>query len=420
MAAKNLFFAHSGGVTSVLNAIAASVIETAKESEEINRVYAGKNGILGLLNEELIDTYQESSADIKSLYVTPSSAFGSCRYKLKEHETEKFARIIEVLKAHNIGHFLYNGGNDSQDTTLKVWQMSQKMGYKLNCIGIPKTVDNDLAGTDTCPGFGSVAKYIALSTKEASFDVASMSATSTKVFILEVMGRHAGWIAAAAGLAAETESDGPHIILFPEIAFDKQKFFDRVRFFEKKFGHCVVVVSEGLKNNKGDIIAASMSSTDAFGHKQLGGVAPLLANMVSTELGLKTHWSVPDYLQRSARHISSTTDFEQACALGKAAVHAALKNESGIMVNIERKSNTPYVWSVGQVKLETVANVEKKLPNDFITEDGMHITEAARTYLEPLILGEEFSPFKKNGLPAYVKLKNITIPQKTKASTLIT
>lgn len=414
---ENIFFAHSGGVTSVVNTIASAVISTANSNPNIGKVFAGKNGILGLLKEELYDTSLEDEETIAALAHTPASAFGSCRYKLDPNDTEKFERIIEVLKAHNIRHFLYNGGNDSQDTTHKVWQMSKKLGYELNCIGIPKTVDNDLMGTDTCPGFGSVAKYVAIATQEASLDVLAMAETSTKVFIMEVMGRHAGWIAAASGLAQTTEQDGPHIILFPEVQFDIECFLEKTSHYVKKYGHCVVVASEGIKDKDNNFISAN-TNTDAFGHKQLGGVAPYLANKVTQELGLKTHWAVPDYLQRSAGHIRSSVDVAQAKALGNAAIEAVINKQSGLMVCIERLEDNPYKWQVATVDLTSVANVEKKLPHDYISDDGMHISKLARTYLSSLINGEAY-PFYQNGIPSYAKLKNIMLPKKTTLNTTI-
>ena len=400
----NIFFAHSGGVTSVVNTIAAAVIKKSKEINGIEKVLIGKNGILGLLNDELFDASLETDDEIAKLGKTPASAFGSCRYKLDSEDTDQFKKILSVLKKHNIKYFLYNGGNDSQDTTNKIWQMSKRLGYDIKCIGIPKTVDNDLAGTDTCPGFGSVAKYTAISIKEASLDVKSMSSTSTKVFIMEVMGRHAGWIAAASGLASTGNNDGPHVILFPEIKFDKTLFLDKVRETVKSRGYCVVVVSEGLRDNEDNFLSTS-SNKDAFGHSQLGGVAPFLANLVTTELKMKSHWAVPDYLQRSAGHIRSAVDVAQAKALGEAAVNMAVKGKSGIMVTIKRLSDKPYKWEVGATNLEKVANIEKKLPAEFITPDNMHITEKAVKYLAPLIEGEDY-PDYVDGLPCYANLLN--------------
>ena len=410
---QNAFYAQSGGVTAVINASACGLIETARQhSDRIGKVYAGRNGIIGALTEDLIDTSQETDADIAALKYTPSGAFGSCRYKLKslEENRAEYERLIEVFKAHNIGYFFYNGGGDSMDTAHKVSQLSETMGYPITCVGIPKTVDNDLPITDNCPGFGSVAKYVAVSIREAGFDVASMAKTSTKVFVMEVMGRHAGWIAAAGGLAAEKEGDSPHIILFPEIAFDKEKFLAKVDATVKQHGYCAVVVSEGAAYEDGTFLADS-GTVDAFGHKQLGGVAPVVAQMVKDELGYKYHWAVADYLQRAARHIASQTDVDQAYAMGKAAVEFALAGKNAFMPAIIRESSSPYKWSVGEAALSEVANVEKMMPRDYISEDGMHITEKCREYLSPLIVGESY-PTYKNGLPEYVTLKNIGVEKK--------
>jgi 6-phosphofructokinase len=412
---KNAFYAHSGGVTAVINATACAVIETAQlYPNAIGKVYVGRNGIIGALTEDLIDTSQESKADIAALRHTPASAFGTCRFKLKDLEESKqdYERLIEVFQAHDIAYFFYNGGGDSQDTSYKVSLMGKKMGYPLTCIGIPKTVDNDLPLTDSCPGFGSVAKYVAISIYEASLDVASMAKTSTKVFILEVMGRHAGWIAAASGLAAKNEHDAPQIILFPEIPFDSQKFLNKVRESVEKNGYCSIVVSEGVRNPSGDFLSES-GSCDAFGHAQLGGVAPRIADMIKQQLGFKNHWAVADYLQRSARHIASKTDVEQAYAVGKAAVEYAIAGKNAVMPVIIRISDDPYRWKIGYANLSEVANVEKTMPSDFIREDGFGITDKCRRYLHPLILGEDYPPYQ-GGLPNYVTLKNIAVPKKLK------
>jgi ATP-dependent phosphofructokinase / diphosphate-dependent phosphofructokinase len=411
MAKKNAFYAQSGGVTAVINASACGVIETArKHKDKIGKVYAGRNGIIGALTEELIDTTKESAKAISSLRYTPSGAFGSCRYKLKSLEANKreYERLIEVFKAHNIGYFFYNGGGDSADTCYKVSQLSEKLGYPVQAIHVPKTVDNDLPITDCCPGFGSVAKYIAVSTLEASFDVASMAKTSTKVFVVEVMGRHAGWIAAAGGLV---EDHGiPVVILFPEIEFDQKKFLANVDAKVKKFGYCSVVVSEGCHYPDGKFLA-EQGTRDAFGHAQLGGAAPVVANMVKDALGYKFHWAVADYLQRAARHIASKTDVDQAYALGKAAVELAIKGQNAVMPTVNRISDKPYKWKVGVAPLSKVANVEKFMPRDFITADGFGITAKCRTYLLPLIKGEDYPPYK-DGLPQYVRLKNVAVPKK--------
>ena len=411
MAKKNAFYAQSGGVTAVINASACGVIETArKHKDKIGKVYAGRNGIIGALTEELIDTTKESVKAISSLRYTPSGAFGSCRYKLKSLEANKreYERLIEVFKAHNIGYFFYNGGGDSADTCYKISQLSEKLGYPVQAIHVPKTVDNDLPITDCCPGFGSVAKYVAVSTLEASFDVASMAKTSTKVFVLEVMGRHAGWIAAAGGLVEEHGI--PVVILFPEIEFDQKKFLARVDAMVKKHGYCSVVVSEGCHYPDGKFLA-EQGTRDAFGHAQLGGAAPVVANMIKDALGYKFHWAVADYLQRAARHIASKTDVDQAYALGKAAVELALKGQNAVMPTVDRVSDKPYKWKIGVAPLSKVANVEKFMPRNFITPDGFGISDKCRTYLLPLIKGEDYPPFK-DGLPQYVRLKNVAVPKK--------
>ncbi len=410
---KNALYAQSGGVTAVINASAAGVIETARENGDIiGKVYAGLNGIVGALQEELIDTSKESAADVTALKHTPGGAFGSCRYKMKRYEDSplEYERLIAVFKAHDIGYFFYNGGGDSADTCLKVSQIAEKMGYPIQAIHIPKTIDNDLPLTDCSPGFGSVAKYVATSTREASLDIASMCATSTKVFILEVMGRHAGWIAASGGLAAEQDGDAPHIILFPEIPFSREDFISKVEQTIAAKGYCVVVASEGAQYSDGAHISGSLNK-DAFGHQQLGGVAPTLASMIKQSTGYKYHWALADYLQRSARHIASKTDVDQAYAVGKRAVELAVQGKSSVMVSIERGAGKQYSWSLGEASLEKVANMEKKMPRSFITKDGFGITQKARDYLQPLIAGEDHPPYK-NGLPDYVALKNIMVPKK--------
>ena len=415
MSKKNAFYAQSGGVTAVINASACGVIETARQHRDrIGKVYAGRNGIIGALREDLIDTSKESKAAIRGLLTTPSGAFGSCRHKLKSLEDNRaeYERLIEVFKAHNIGYFFYNGGGDSADTCLKVSQLSESMGYPLQAIHVPKTIDNDLPLTDNCPGFGSVAKYVAISTREAALDVASMCETSTKVFILEVMGRHAGWIAAAAGLAGEGKDEAPHIILFPEIAFDRDKFLARVKRTVKRCGYCVIVASEGAQYRDGRFLAES-GLKDAFGHSQLGGLAPFLAGLVKDELGYKYHWAVADYLQRSARHIASQTDVDQAYALGQAAVEFALRGDNAVMPCIVRGKGKRYRWSIGEARLQDVANVEKKMPRHYISRDGFGITDEAREYLAPLIAGEAY-PEYRDGMPQYVTLKNVAVPRKLK------
>ncbi len=403
---RNAFYAQSGGVTSVINASACGVIETCRQNQhKIGKLYAGRNGILGALNEELIDTSLESDADIAALKKTPAGAFGSCRFKLKglTENKREYERLIAIFKAHEIDYFFYNGGGDSADTCFKVSQISNAMGYPVQAIHIPKTIDNDLPLTDVCPGFGSVAKYVAISTLEASFDLRSMAANSTKVFILEVMGRHAGWITAAGGLVEDY--DIPVVLLFPEIAFDQRKFTAAVQQKVESHGYCSVVVSEGVRDSEGRFLA-EQKSQDAFGHAQLGGVAPVIANIIKQTLGYKLHWAVADYLQRSARHIASKTDVDQAYALGCAAVEMAIAGKNAIMPTIERISETPYQWQIGCVDLAMVANVERKMPPEFIDEDGFGITQKCRQYLYPLITGEAYPDYNERGMPDYVQLKN--------------
>jgi len=417
MAKRNAFYAQSGGVTAVINASAAGVIETARAHRaEIGRVLAGRNGIIGALTEDLIDTSKESARDIAALKHTPSGAFGSCRYKLKglDESRAQYERLIDVFRAHDIGYFFYNGGNDSADTCLKVSQMADRLGYPLVAVHVPKTVDNDLAVTDNCPGFGSVAKYVATSMREAAFDVASMAATSTKVFVLEVMGRHAGWITAAVGMAEDAATPIPLVLLFPEIPFDEARFTREVDVRVKRFGYCCIGVSEGLQNAAGKLMAEA-GSKDAFGHAQLGGVGPLIANLVRERLRYKYHWAVADYLQRAARHLASKTDLEQSYAVGKAAVELALKGHNAVMTAIVRTSDKPYRWKIGIAPLADVANEEKMLPRDYITADGFGITSKARAYLAPLIKGEAPPPYR-DGLPQYVRLKNVAVPKRLATS----
>jgi len=412
---KNAFYAQSGGVSAVINASACGVLETArKHRDKIGKVYAGRDGIVGALTEDLIDTSGESAAAIRALRHTPGGAFGSARYKLAgiDENRAQYERLIEVFAAHDIGYFFYNGGNDSMDTAQKVSEIAAILGYPLTCIGVPKTVDNDLPVTDCCPGFGSAAKYIAVSTREAALDVMSMARTSTKVFVLEVMGRHAGWIAAAGGLAGRKAGDAPHIILFPEIPFEREKFLAKVKRSVEKSGYCVIVVSEGVRDSSGKFLAES-GTTDAFGHAQLGGVGPVVAQLTKEAFGYKFHWAVADYLQRSARHIASKVDVEQAYAVGKAAVEFAIKGKNAVLPVIVRKSAQPYRWSIGEAPLSAIANTEKKVPRHFISADGFGITAACRNYLLPLIGGEDYPPYRA-GMPAYASLECRSVPKKLK------
>jgi len=413
MTGRNIFYAQSGGVTAVINASACGVIETARRYPEyFGKIYAGRNGIVGALTEDLIDTGLESDAAIAALRHTPGGAFGSCRYKLKSMEENRvqFERLMDVFKAHDIGYFFYNGGGDSADTCLKVSRLADSLGFPIQAIHVPKTIDNDLPLTDCCPGFGSVAKYIAIAAREASFDVASMSATSTRIFVLEVMGRHAGWIAAAGGLASDETHDLPIVILFPEIAFDSNAFLARVSEKTARYGYCSVVVSEGVKLADGRFLADA-GTRDAFGHAQLGGVAPMIAALIKEKLGYKYHWAVADYLQRAGRHIASATDVEQAYSVGRAAVELAVDGRNAVMPTIVRTASSPYQWTLGSAMLEEVANVEKKMPRDFISADGFGITPACRAYLQPLIQGEDYPPYVL-GLPDYVQLKNVAVAKK--------
>ncbi|WP_372018379.1 6-phosphofructokinase [Pseudoxanthomonas sp. 10H] len=410
-----LLYAQSGGVTAVINATASGVIGEARARGI--KVLAARNGILGALREDLVDTSRESAAAIAALAHTPGGAFGSCRYKLKSVDADRarYERLLEVLKAHDVRWFLYNGGNDSADTAWKVSQLAAEFGYPLTCIGVPKTIDNDLAVTDTCPGFGSAAKYTAVSVREAALDVAAMAETSTKVFVYEAMGRHAGWLAAAAGLAGQSPDDAPQVILFPERAYDEAAFLARVDQVVKKVGWCVVVASEGIRDADGKFVADAGGGKDAFGHTQLGGVASYLAGKVKDRLGYKVHWTLPDYLQRSARHVASKTDWEQAQAVGRAAVQYALKGMNAVMPVIVRTSSVPYRWKIEPAPLYKVANHEKTMPAGFLRRDGYGITAKAREYLEPLIRGEAPLPYGRDGLPKYVTLKNVAVKKKLPA-----
>ena len=412
MPSGTLLYAQSGGVTAVINATASAVIGEARARKV--KVLAGRNGILGVLREELIDTSRESAAAIRALAHTPGGAFGSCRYKLGtlEEDRTRYERLLDVLRAHDVRWFLYNGGNDSADTSLKISKLAAEFDYPLTCIGVPKTVDNDLALTDCCPGFGSAAKYTAVSVREAALDVAAMADTSTKVFVYEAMGRHAGWLAAAAGLAGNGRDEAPHIILFPERAYDEAAFLAEVDRVVQRVGWCLVVASEGIRTADGSFVAEAGGGKDSFGHTQLGGVALHLAGRVKDRLGLKVHWALPDYLQRSARHIASQTDLDHALAVGKVAVRLALDGENSTMPVIKRTSDSPYRWNITAAPLSRIANQEKKLPTAFLRKDGFGITAAARRYLAPLIRGEAYPPYGRDGVPEYVELKNALVEKK--------
>ena len=413
----NIFYAQSGGVTPVINATAAGVIDAYnKNKKSFGKLYVGKNGILGALNEELIDISKEDKTQLALLKQTPGGAFGSCRLKLSDFKKSKkdFDRLYEVFKKHNIRYFFYNGGGDSQDTTNKVSKFFKEKNYSIICIGLPKTIDNDLPVTDNCPGFGSVAKYIATSTLEASLDVKSMCETSTKVFILEVMGRHAGWLAASAGVIKEKAGDAPHLILFPEIQFNQSSFLKKVKETTIKYGYCVIVASEGIKDNKNKFLSDS-GLKDSFGHAQLGGVAPVLSSIITNKLKYKVHWAVSDYLQRAARHIASTVDVNQAYALGLESIKVAKLDNNNIMLTIKStKIKQKYKWSISSTNLNNVANVEKMLPKNFIKSNGFEITRSCKEYISNLIQGEDY-PSYDNGVPQYAKLECKTIKKKLPA-----
>ena len=413
----NIFYAQSGGVTPVINATAAGVIDAYnKNKKSFGKLYVGKNGILGALNEELIDISKEDKTQLALLKQTPGGAFGSCRLKLSDFKKSKkdFDRLYEVFKKHNIRYFFYNGGGDSQDTTNKVSKFFKEKNYSIICIGLPKTIDNDLPVTDNCPGFGSVAKYIATSTLEASLDVKSMCETSTKVFILEVMGRHAGWLAASAGVIKEKAGDAPHLILFPEIQFNQSSFLKKVKETTIKYGYCVIVASEGIKDNKNKFLSDS-GLKDSFGHAQLGGVAPVLSSIITNKLKYKVHWAVSDYLQRAARHIASTVDVDQAYALGLESIKVAKLDNNNIMLTIKStKIKQKYKWSISSTNLNNVANVEKMLPKNFIKSNGFEITRSCKEYISNLIQGEDY-PSYDNGIPQYAKLECKTIKKKLPA-----
>ena len=405
MANRNAVYAQSGGVTPVINASAYGLIKAAQESESIDRIYCGFNGINGVLEEQLIDIAQEPAANIEALRHTPAGAFGSCRLKLRDLDKnrEQFQRIVEVLAAHEVGYFFYNGGNDSMDTVAKLGTFAKQNGYPLQVLGIPKTIDNDLPVTDNCPGFGSVAKYNTVSMIEGSMDTEAMYTDSTKVFVLETMGRNAGWLAAATGLGTRSAEDGPHLILLPEVPFDEARFLAAVEAQVARSGSCAITVSEGVQDAQGKFLSES-GTKDAFGHTQLGGAGHLIQDLVHSRLKLKVHGAVLDYCQRSARHLASTVDVEQAIACGRKAVELAAQGHSSVMVTILRESDAPYRWTLGHTDAANIANREKKLPGDYIREDGLHITEGFRTYCKPLIQGEDYPPYAE-GLPVYRRLE---------------
>ena len=402
-ARKNALYAQSGGVTSVINSSAYGVILQLKETQSDALIYAAKDGILGIINDNVYDL-QKTQKPLNLLLNSPAGMFGSCRYKLPEiTEKEFYNKMFEKLDKRSIKYIFYNGGNDSADTCLKIALAAKGIGYDLNAIAVPKTIDNDLIVTDNCPGFGSVAKYVATSAMEASLDLKSMCKTSTKVFVLEVMGRHAGWIAAAAELANTLCSDiYVHKILLPEVPFNEEKFLQGVESDISKFGYSVIVASEGLKDSNGNLYSEA-GQKDSFGHSQLGGLSPKIAKLIKDKIGLKYHWAVSDYLQRSARHLSSMTDIEQAIAVGRYAVDFALSGKTGIMPVIKRVSNDPYRWEIAEGDLSEIANQEKLVPDNYIAENKFRINSSGIAYLKPLIQGESFPDFF-SGLPKYEQL----------------
>ena len=397
----NLLYAQSGGVTAVINATAASVIEAARaRADAVGRVLAARHGILGALDEDLIDTAPLSAADLRRLAGTPGGAFGSCRFDLDPPEAnrDQYERLFAVFAVHDIGYFLYNGGNGSMDTVAKVSRAAAERGYPLVCVGVPKTVDNDLEGTDCSPGFGSAAKYAATSMLEAGLDLAAMTSPVGRAFVMEVMGRNAGWLAAATALAARNDDQPPHVILMPEVPFDEEAFLAVVRSTVSRLGYCAITVSEGIRRADGTLLMEQ--DEDAKGHVQLGGAGQCIARLIHARLGYKHHWAIPDYLQRAAGHLVSATDHAQARAVGQAAVEYALAGRDGVMAAIRRLADAPYRWDVAPVAVTAIANLERQVPAAFIRPDGLHVTDAARAYLCPLIEGEMPACFA-GGLPDY-------------------
>jgi len=412
MKPANLFYAQSGGVTAVINATAAAVIQTARNRPDaVGKVLAGRHGILGALGEDLIDASAFATDDLAAIARLPGGVFGSCRFDLDapERNPGQYDRLFEVFAAHDIGYFLYNGGNGSMDTVVKLSTAARQRGYRLVCIGVPKTVDNDIEGTDCCPGFGSAAKYVATSMLEAGLDLDAMASRVGRVFVMEVMGRNAGWLAAATALAATDEDQPPHIILMPEVPFDEAVFLERVKATVERLGYCAVTVSEGIRRSDGSLVMEQ--SHDRKGRVQLGGAGQCIARLVHAAFGYKHHWAIPDYLQRAAGHTVSATDHAHACAVGRAAVEYAIDGRDGVMPAIRRVADDPYGWVVEPAALADVANRERLVPADFIRADGLHVTDAARRYLQPLIEGELRPPFV-NGLPHYQRFKPGRVPRK--------
>jgi 6-phosphofructokinase 1 len=412
MTRGKLLYAQAGGVTAVINASAAAVIEAARaRASEHGGVLAARNGVLGLLAEELVDTAALDVDDLALLRQTPGGYFGSCRFDLDDPQTNprQFDRIFEVLAAHDVGAFLYNGGNGSMDAVLKLSQAARERGYPLVCVGVPKTVDNDLLETDCCPGFGSAAKYIATAMLEAGRDVEAMASRRGRVFVMEVMGRNAGWLAAASALAARNPDEAPHIVLLPELPFDEGRFLRKVKACVTRLGYCAITAAEGIRTADGR--ALMEQGRDALGHVQLGGVGQWLARLIHRHLAYKHHWAVPDYLQRAAGHLASATDLAQAEAVGRAAVDCALDGRDAVMPAIHRLGDAPYRWEVRPVGLEGIANLERQLPPGFIAEDGFGISAAGRRYFAPLIEGEPAVRYAA-GLPLHLTRRLPLLPRR--------
>ncbi|MDK2943431.1 MAG: ATP-dependent phosphofructokinase / diphosphate-dependent phosphofructokinase [Mesotoga sp.] len=400
---KNAVYAQSGGVTSVINASAYGTLVAALESKEIDRVFAGINGVKGILNEDLYDLTEEARSEIDRIPYTPGAVFGSCRTKIDSDED--FEKLFKVFDAHSIRYFFYNGGNDSMDTAHKISKKAKEIGYELQVVGIPKTVDNDLLETDHCPGYGSAARFTAISIMEATRDLKSMYSDSTKVFIMESMGRNSGWLAASGSLASTDRFHGPQIILLPEVPFMEDSFIAKVEEVVKKEGYCSIVASEALKRPDGSFISTA-GYYDAFGNVQLGKIGQYLEKIIRDALKCKVHVALPDYLQRSSRHVASLIDWQEAVEVGALAVREAIRGESEVMISINRLRSKPYLKEYTTVALELIANGTKDLPVEFISEDGFYVTDEFRSYALPLIQGEAPNLYL-NGLPMYENLQKI-------------
>lgn len=402
----NIVVAQSGGPTAVINASLAGVIHEAGRHPEIESIYGALNGIRGVLDEEMVDLTEEKNTTIEGLKTCPAAALGTVRYKIKPDD---YARALEVFQAHNVRYFFYAGGNDSMDTADKIAKLAVERNFELRVIGIAKTIDNDLAITDHCPGYGSVVKYNATALIELARDAEAMS-NGDLVSILEVMGRHSGWIAAGAALAKKSEFDPPHIILLPEVVFNPDKFLADCRAALSRYRYCVVVVGEGLVDAEGRQIAAD-DKVDAFGHKQLGGIGDYLRKWIEEKTKFKARAAKLGIVQRAATHLMSRTDRDEAYEVGQAAVRAAIAGETGKMVTLVRESNSPYQCRTGLAPLADIANGEKLLPKDWIAENGISMKQEFLDYARPLIQGEVPIPFE-DGLPKYVRLEKIPVDKK--------